>query len=147
MRGNNKGFTLVELLAVIALLAILTAIAVPNVLSTINNNKRNTFLLDAKRMVSKAEYLLSLDKSSRDSVISGGTKNYYYTDLNVKGEFNTDSDGGKYEETTYIKVSYNAGTKTYTYCAYIIGSKRQIVNESACLTSDKLTGISVVTDK
>ena len=40
---NKKGFTLVELLAVIALLALLTGIAVPNVISTINNNKKNRY--------------------------------------------------------------------------------------------------------
>ncbi|UKI58404.1 MAG: prepilin-type N-terminal cleavage/methylation domain-containing protein [Clostridium sp.] len=37
---NKKGFTLVELLAVIAILAILVLVAVPNVLGMFNNAKK-----------------------------------------------------------------------------------------------------------
>ena len=42
---NKKGFTLVELLAVITLIAIIAGMAVPNVMSSIENSKKNTFLL------------------------------------------------------------------------------------------------------
>ena len=74
MKKNKKGFTLVELLAVIALLALLMGIAVPNIISTINNSKRNDFLSDTKRMVAKAEYLIS----------SNGTENYFQTRSYIK---------------------------------------------------------------
>lgn len=47
---NNKGFTLVELLAVIAILAILVIIALPNVLKLYNNAKKNIFLTEAKNI-------------------------------------------------------------------------------------------------
>ena len=45
---NRKGFTLVELLAVIAILAILVIIALPNVISMYNNARKNSFLTEAK---------------------------------------------------------------------------------------------------
>lgn len=40
---NNKGFTLVEVLAVVALLAIIGLIAVPNVLSAIQTSKQSSY--------------------------------------------------------------------------------------------------------
>ena len=47
---KNKGFTLVELLAVIAILAILVIIALPNVLKMFNDAKKNSFLTEAKTL-------------------------------------------------------------------------------------------------
>jgi len=40
---NNKGFTLVELLAVIVVLGIVLTIAVPGVTKLINKSKKNSF--------------------------------------------------------------------------------------------------------
>ena len=45
---KRKGFTLVELLAVIAILALLVIIALPNVLKIFNQAKKDTFLTEAK---------------------------------------------------------------------------------------------------
>ena len=45
---KKDGFTLVELLAVIAILALLVIIALPNVLKIFNQAKKDTFLTEAK---------------------------------------------------------------------------------------------------
>ena len=45
---DKKGFTLVELLAVIALVSVLSGLAVSNVISSVKNSKKNEFLMDAK---------------------------------------------------------------------------------------------------
>ena len=148
---NKKGFTLVELLAVIALLALLTGIAVPNVISTINNNKKNTFLMDAKRMVSKAEYLFSSSKTDREIVLAGGNKIYAFASLNEKEEFKTDADNGSYDPNTFVMISLKNGS--YNYCICAVGSKRKIgttcnaTTGTGCVSSDTLTGIAVVKDK
>lgn len=139
---NKKGFTLVELLAVIALLAILMGIAVPNIMSTINNKKRDTFLMDAERMVAKAKYLISVNKYDRNKVNNGETITYSFSQLNEKKEFDQDADGGEYNNSTYVKVSLV--NNNYRYCVYIIGSKRNIKDNDDCISSDRLTGIDVV---
>ena len=60
---NKKGFTLIELLATIAILALLMLVAVPNVMSTIDKNKQDTYIEDAKRMITLAEYEVRSDTS------------------------------------------------------------------------------------
>ena len=146
MKKGKKGFTLVELLAVITILGILTMIAVPNVLSTINNNRKNAFLMDAKRMVSKASELIAKNKRDREIAKTASGMTYSYDDLNGKGEFTTDSDGQNYDRAnTYVNVKLESNT--YTYCIKVTGSKRNIKDNSGnCIDSSKLTGIEVVKD-
>ena len=61
---NKKGFTLVELLAVIAFLAILVIIALPNVLGMFNQAKMDTFTTETKEMVkiTQQQYLATFGK-------------------------------------------------------------------------------------
>ena len=51
MRKNNKGFTLVELLAVIVIMGILMMVAIPAVTRTIENSRKDTFVDIAKAYV------------------------------------------------------------------------------------------------
>lgn len=133
MKNKNKGFTLVELLAVITVLGILTMIAVPNVLSTINNNKKNSFLMDAKRMVAKASELIASNKDDRNLAKSSG-KTYAFADLNQK------------DNNSYVKVTFS--NNSFKYCIKVVGSKRSIKDKttSNCIDSSNLTGIEVVVD-
>lgn len=93
---KNNGFTLIELLATILILALLMLVAVPNVMSTIDKNKQDTYIEDAKRMVTLAEYevrsntdielplsgscivikLNALDTSSLEEAPEGGVYDY-----------------------------------------------------------------------
>ena len=155
---NKKGFTLVELLAVIALIGILSLMAVPNVISSINNSRKNAFLLDAKRMISKAEYLVSLEDITGRNQIKTDGKIYRFSDLNKNGEFQNDADGGEFASNSFVKV-YKSEDE-YKYCICVLGSKRKITgtsktcdptrstDESDCeLSSDIIIkGIDVVKD-
>lgn len=46
--SNEKGFTLIELIIVIAILAIISAIAIPNILSAVDNSKKTADLTNGK---------------------------------------------------------------------------------------------------
>lgn len=60
---NRKGFTLIEILAVIIILGVIMTVAVPNVLSMIDRNKKDTFIEHAKMMATQAEYTIRKDTS------------------------------------------------------------------------------------
>ena len=153
MKLNKKGFTLIELLAVITILALLSGLAVPNIISTINNNKKDSFLLDAKRMVSKAKNLISSSREDRNNLPIV----YSFKRLNEDEEFASDSDGGEYNENSYVRVSVSTNgdsSREYSYCICVMGSKRKIGNGETCdssisgncIDSESLTGIDVVKD-
>ena len=69
---KKKGFTLVELLAVIAILAILVIIALPNVLKMFNDAKKNSFLTEAKTIYSEVskKYISESMKENKLTYIS-----------------------------------------------------------------------------
>jgi prepilin-type N-terminal cleavage/methylation domain-containing protein len=53
---RKKGFTLVELLAVIVILGIILAIAVPSITGLIANQRRNAFEANVKMIIKGIEY-------------------------------------------------------------------------------------------
>jgi type IV pilus assembly protein PilA len=67
MFKSKKGFTLVELLAVIVILAIILAIAIPGIAGIINSAKKGAFESDAKMLVTGIEYK-TLESSTDPSV-------------------------------------------------------------------------------
>jgi type IV pilus assembly protein PilA len=58
MNRNKKGFTLVELLAVIVILAIILAIAIPSITGLIDNQRRSAFESNVKMIIKGIEYEL-----------------------------------------------------------------------------------------
>lgn len=121
---NKKGFTLVELLAVIAILAILVIIALPNVLSMFNTAKQNSFLTEVKEVFSTAQ------KQFMSDTTNGGasTKVTYSNNLSTactstkKLEMQGNAtDGGSLsysitlDSQGYVKrISVSNGTYSYT---------------------------------
>lgn len=97
---KKKGFTLVELLAVIAILAILVIIALPNVLSMYNEARKNAFTTEVKDHYKAAEqkYMLNAgsqiifsnaDNAPASAVkleMSGNKKTKYYMIFNANGD-------------------------------------------------------------
>lgn len=97
---KKKGFTLVELLAVIAILAILVIVAMPNVLGMFNQAKSNTFVTEVQKYMdtAKTDFMTqALSKPAQDIIFDSedtaaahldmdGTKKYYIS-MNRNGEF------------------------------------------------------------
>lgn len=59
---NSKGFTLVELLAMLVVLGILIGISVPNITGILNQQKETAFVDEAEQLVSTAQMMISTKK-------------------------------------------------------------------------------------
>lgn len=78
MRKSNKGFTLIELIAVIAILGIIASAVVPKVGNNTKNAKRAKYLMDAKTIISAVELYNSEHPDSeviKDDDTLDGTEN------------------------------------------------------------------------
>ncbi len=119
---NNKGFTLVELLAMLAVLAILMAVAIPNITGILRNQKTSSLKNNAVTMVETAK-----TKVAKDELINNPTKpeeclvfslNY----LNDNDNLEYGPNGGKYDEYesfVIIKKECTGGCK-YEYYVRLI---------------------------
>ena len=122
---NKKGFTLVELLAVIAILALLVIIALPNVLKMFNQAKKDMFLTEAKTIykeISK-KYISETMRGNKISIIS-----------NTNNKLDLESNNLKYK----VKLNNDGSIKKFevsngTYC--LSGE----FNNLSDLTTDKIT--------
>ena len=123
----NNGFTLIELLATILILALIMLIAVPNVMSTIDKNKQDTYVEDAKKMITLAEYKIRSD-TTIPLPTSGNCIIIPLNSLDLS-EFSEGPEGGTYDlDDSYVLVARNGNA--YTYYATIVenynSSKRGI---------------------
>lgn len=124
---KKNGFTLIELLATILILALIMIIAVPNVMSTIDKNKQDTYVEDAKKMITLAEYKIRSD-TSIPLPTSGNCIIVPLNSLDLS-DFNEGPEGGSYDlENSYVLVARSGNS--YLYYATIVenydGSKRGI---------------------
>ena len=76
---NNKGFTLVELLAVIVIMGILMMVAIPSVTRTIENSRKDSFVDIAKSYANAVRTLWTADGLSCEGIVSSAVDdgNYY----------------------------------------------------------------------
>ena len=92
---NKKGFTLVELLAVIAILAILVIIALPNVLKMYNDSKKNAFMTETQNLAKEvsSKYISESMKGNKVTVISNKQNPLDMTGRELEYNFELDSQG------------------------------------------------------
>ena len=134
---NKKGFTLVELLAVIAILALLVLVAVPNVLGMFNKAKKDTFLTEAKNIF----------KESANKYISDNMHNSNEGNIYCKSETDSKNPLDMDIGDTYYYIEKDSTGKTIKFVVWnSSGYVTKIVGDNVMLndvTNDNMTESSV----
>lgn len=108
---NKKGFTLIELLGVIVILSIIMVIAIPNITSILDKTKRETYISDARKMVTQAEYVIRTSDVERPSSTDIVKIRLSYLGTS---DIKTDPDGNLYDlENSYVIVVRKDGYLEY----------------------------------
>ncbi len=114
---RRKGFTLVELLAVIAILALLVIITLPNVLSLFNNSKKNAFLVQARNTanVVQEQLFTSNDKTfDCNKILTGQKFKECDAALDNNNQLSVDLVGsGAFENFVMFDVTPNPSSGTF----------------------------------
>jgi len=116
MKIDRKGFTLIELLAALVILGLLMAIAAPNIMSILNNQKNTIYVEDAKKLATAAAY--KMRGTTDESVTKPAPGSCILMDLSFldNGDFNDPPQGGAY----YSHLSYVLACNTNnTYKYYV----------------------------
>ena len=115
----KKGFTLIEMLAVIVILAIVSLIIFPEVNKVINSSKEKGYKAQIDNLINATKKLVVKDTTILPPVGSDVIKCVTFTSLKNAGEIDTDVIYDPRENnrqiTGYITIRYSNEYQSYTY--------------------------------
>ena len=114
MFKNNKGFTLVELLAAMVILGLLITFAGPAIVNMANNSKNKIYVNDAQKLIAEAEYKIKASSSTIEKPDPGDciAVSLVYLD---SGDFDAPPNNGEYiKEASFVIVKNNGGVMEYS---------------------------------
>jgi prepilin-type N-terminal cleavage/methylation domain-containing protein len=147
-KASEKGFTMIELLAVLVILGILAAIAIPLTRTVIEEARTRAFLSNAISMKEAA----SLDMRAQLKAQQEGEDPLDYGTLVKEGYLDPFSDPDTGEmmppggNGSYVKIVFNDGQASYL--VYLNGQKRHIGDSNSPVPFEqiKLENIDLVQD-
>ena len=114
LNKNRGGFTLVEIMIVVAIIALLAAIAVPNFLRA-RKRSQATRILEDLRIIDSAidQYAIENNKSTGDTVSWAGVQGYLKTGSSLYNSAHLDMLGGDYGSTFSVDYIPKLSTASY----------------------------------
>ncbi|HWL12669.1 MAG TPA: type II secretion system protein [Ureibacillus sp.] len=132
---NQKGLTLVELLAVVVILGIIAAIAVPSIAGIIDNSKKDAHIANAEQMIGAARLAVAANDVKFDADNEVELTLQGLTQLGYLEEGLEDPDSGNpytpADSKVVIKKTNGSGTTagTIEYTVTLVGSERSITGQ------------------
>ena len=120
----NKGFTIVELLSVIAILALLVIIMTPAYDSVSNNIRKKSY--DSRKSEIKADTISFIEKYAKDKVYDGNSTKVICLSpqfLIRNGIITSDDEKEEYIKNDFTKELYT-GEDTYIKITYDVDKKK-----------------------
>ena len=126
---NKKGFTLIEVIIVIAIIAIISLLLVPNVISLIGKNNKESCENLKENIISATKIYVNMNKYELGFDCNNTPENITLQTLVNSGDLKTDENGEIInpiddinildEETDekykYVSVLYNCDSRTFSY--------------------------------
>lgn len=132
---KDKGFTLIETIAVFVLLGILLTIAVPSITAIMDLSKKRNFAEDARRFIVMVKS--EVEKNTEIEYPAKGLSKYFLlSDFNKKGDFKTSPYNTKYNENSYVVLSNNNGK--FEYKVYLEACKGNDCHSTKIVTYEEL---------
>lgn len=125
---NKKGFTLIEVIMVIAIIAIISLLLVPNVISLIDKNNKESCKNLEQNIISSTKIYVNMNKYEL-GFECGSSKNIKLQTLVDSGDLKTDENGKIINpiddtvidlEESSVTVTYDCASRTFNY-SYNLG--------------------------
>ena len=105
---KNKGFTLIEILAVVIILGVIAMITIPSVSKYINDSRKEAYIATARKYLEGS--LFAIKKNKFD--MSDKTSTYYISYRCISLEKGGNSPYGEWEDA-YVVMGYNDECNDY----------------------------------
>ena len=117
---NSKGFTLVEVLATLIVLGVVSTMVMPKIFDYINSSRDNIYVQDAKKMISLAQYNMGASSTDiekpNDGEIVIFTLNYL-----AGNDFRNPPNGGSYMmDASFVAVTYSLAEDKYYFAGMLV---------------------------